>query len=416
MLDAGKSTLIKMLIQLHEQSKNPNDLSFPSPIVGVPQLDRHNANSGNTHIPMEYIPTSADVHLYADPVRFDKRTPLLYADCEGLEGGENLPVGAPENRTTLLNIESTIARLTPGRLRRLAWADAEKKKRTRGFFVRQMYPRILYALSDVVVFVVPDANSKYACPIIKLWKACLLTLHRTFEVTTLRPLLSWAETCLETSVNQPTLPHVIIALNGTDPSSNPDVWNSHRATRSLLEANDHCLDPQRGHHYFTDLARRWRRKGRRIDKILDLIQCYYSTFKVVRIPRKGRYELLHNQIEGLHSTITTGCKASFEAKLEANMLSKAHELNIYFQCAFDHFASTLDEPFNFIEVLLLNNPIPNDFGGHILQLAIAIRTQNRNLKAASIFDSLVDMIASSISLDCIRHRKGSMPLISFSSN
>jgi hypothetical protein len=161
MLDAGKSTLIKMLIQLHEQSENPNDLSFPSPIVGVPQLDRHNSNHGNTHIPMEYIPTSADVHLYADPVRFDKRTPLLYADCEGLEGGENLPVGAPENRTTLLNTESTIARLTPGRLRRLVWADAEKKKRTRGFFVRQMYPRILYALSDVVVFVVPDANSKY---------------------------------------------------------------------------------------------------------------------------------------------------------------------------------------------------------------------------------------------------------------
>jgi hypothetical protein len=147
MLDAGKSTLIKMLIQLHEQSKNPNDLSFPSPMVGVPPLDRHNANSGNTHIPMEYIPTSADVHLYADPVRFDKRTPLLYADCEGLDGGGNLPVGAPENRTTLLNIESTIARLTPGRLRRLAWADAEQKKRTRGFsMLSRMWLCLLYQM------------------------------------------------------------------------------------------------------------------------------------------------------------------------------------------------------------------------------------------------------------------------------
>jgi hypothetical protein len=242
--------------------------------------------------------------------------------------------------------------------------------------------------------------------ILKQLIACALISHRTFEVTTLRPLLSWAEACLETSVNQPTLPHVIIALNGTDPSSNPDVWNSHKATQSLLEANDHCLDPQRGHHYFIDLARRWRKKGRRIDKILDLIQCYYSTFKVVRIPRKGRYELLHNQIQGLHRTIMTGCKASFDSKLEANMLSKAHELNTYFQCAFDHFASTLDEPFNFIAVLLLNNPIPNDFGGHILQLAIAIRTQNDGLKADWVFNSLIDMVASSISLDCIRHRKG----------
>jgi hypothetical protein len=91
------------------------------------------------------------------------------------------------------------------------------------------------------------------------------------------------------------------------------------------------------------------------------------------------------------------------------MLSKAHELNTYFQCAFDHFASTLDEPFNFIAVLLLNNPIPNDFGGHVLQLAIAIRSQNSSLRAASIFNSLISMVASSISLDCIRHRKGMMP-------
>ena len=37
------------------------------------------------------IPVSADVHLYADPHTILNDTPLLYADCEGLEGGESPP-------------------------------------------------------------------------------------------------------------------------------------------------------------------------------------------------------------------------------------------------------------------------------------------------------------------------------------
>jgi len=149
-----------MLIELHEQSATPSESTFPSPIVGLPRLEKQPGQEEQSRIPMEHIPTSADVHLYADPVRFNKKTPLLYADCEGLAGGENPPVGAQENRTSIFTTDSSIARLTPGRLRRLAWADTEKK-RARSFFVKQMYPRILYTLSDVVVFVVPDANSKY---------------------------------------------------------------------------------------------------------------------------------------------------------------------------------------------------------------------------------------------------------------
>ncbi|KAF2826308.1 FabD/lysophospholipase-like protein, partial [Ophiobolus disseminans] len=386
--NAGKSTLIKMLIELHEQSATPGDLTFPSPVVGLPRLEQQSGQEDQSRIPLEHIPTSADVHLYADPVRFNKKTPLLYADCEGLTGGENPPIGAQENRTSLFTTESSIARLTPGRLRPLAWADTEKK-RTRGFFVRQMYPRILYTLSDVVVFVVPDANSK------------------TFEVTTLRPLLEWADASLETSINQPTLPHAIIALNGSDPSSNKDIWDSEFATWSLLEANKHCLD--RRHHYFANLADEWREKGKRINTILDLIHCYYSTFRVIRIPRKGRYQLLHSQIENLHGMITAGCKSSFDSKRQANMLWKSHEMHVYFQSAFDHFAETLDRPFNFIAVSLLNNPIPDDFGGHILQLAIAIQAHDRQHQSTWIFDQLAKLVASSVLLDCVRNRKAGMP-------
>ncbi|CAN9328202.1 unnamed protein product [Alternaria alternata] len=54
-------------------------------------------------------------------------------------------------------------------------------------------------------------------------------------------------------------------------------------------------------------------------------------------------------------------------------------------------------PFDFIAMALINNPIPNDFGGHMLQLALAIQAHNKRSalsknafkkinKATSIFD------------------------------
>jgi hypothetical protein len=50
------------------------------------------------------------------------------------------------------------------------------------------------------------------------------------------------------------------------------------------------------------------------------------------------------------------------------MLLNAVELQSYLHCAFDHFALTLEEAFDFVQASFLNNPIPMDFGGNILRL------------------------------------------------
>jgi len=133
-----------MLIKLHENIDHVDaSFQFPSPVV---------ASAIQTH-----MPTSADVHLYADPRTYSERTPLLYADCEGFEGGEKLPIGAIENRRSAIDAEASLSRLTPGRTRELEWAD-KPEKRTREFVVRQLYPRILYTFSDVVLFVLRNAR------------------------------------------------------------------------------------------------------------------------------------------------------------------------------------------------------------------------------------------------------------------
>lgn len=72
---AGKSTLIKMLIDQQERLQSCyQKKAFPSPVAGS--------------IRNENVPTSGDVHLYADPKHYFGEHPLLFADCEGLEGGK----------------------------------------------------------------------------------------------------------------------------------------------------------------------------------------------------------------------------------------------------------------------------------------------------------------------------------------
>ena len=68
----GKSTVIKMLIESQRDSTTAANHDFPTPVVGAVGTS---------------IPTSADIHLYADPNTHFSKFPRLYADCEGLTGG-----------------------------------------------------------------------------------------------------------------------------------------------------------------------------------------------------------------------------------------------------------------------------------------------------------------------------------------
>lgn len=114
------------------------DEPYPSPVVGSPH------NDGK--------PTSADVHLYADPDTFEGQRPMLYADCEGLDAGEESPFAITSKRNRLREERRKIVDRISGQPRRLEWANTDRKQ-TRHFAVRELYPRLLYTFSDVVCFV-----------------------------------------------------------------------------------------------------------------------------------------------------------------------------------------------------------------------------------------------------------------------
>ena len=140
---AGKSTLIKLIVDFAVDSTT----TYQTPVIGA--VGAHN-------------PTSEDVHLYLDPRTADGQAPVLFADCEGLEGGEREPAAALHKRkrrsekTEDGRIASKISRAVKIiSERELLWAD-EPRTRSREFAVTNLYPRLLYTFSDVIVFVLKN--------------------------------------------------------------------------------------------------------------------------------------------------------------------------------------------------------------------------------------------------------------------
>jgi predicted acylesterase/phospholipase RssA len=371
---AGKSTLIRFLVDLQSTNWKPQ-----VPVVGsVKQVD---------------TPTSGDVHLYCDPKSFAGEQPVLYADCEGLDGGEREPMGAKSRhwnrrggssndgkKKTTPSFTKHIRRQHNTSEREILWATTDEKC-SREFNVRNLYPRLLYTFSDVIVFVTKNGR----------------VIEKVIE-----QLIKWAAAALETSSNQPVLPHAIIVLNATANSTEPDLWDVNNSTSSLLESVTRAVHQNDKLRKYAEF---WRSRQKSIDTIESLLLSYYSSVRVVRVPEPGRPNLIHDQCKRLYEEITGACRRSRASKHQTRMLLNADQLQPYLQYAIDHFCRDLDTPFDFVQASFANNPIPPDFGGNILKLAINIMEVWRDkLDGPHIFKELSFMVASCIMLDSARHR------------
>lgn len=130
-----------MLVSLKEANLNtsPDDF-FKSPVTGSIKDDRS--------------PTSGDVHLYIDPHSAFSEFPMLYADCEGLEGGETAPQAQSIKKKVVKAFKQDNENV-----REMKIPTDKGKLGTREWAVRNVYPRLLYTFSDVVCFVLK--NTRY---------------------------------------------------------------------------------------------------------------------------------------------------------------------------------------------------------------------------------------------------------------
>lgn len=327
------------------------------------------------------------IHLYPDPHTLDTNRPLLYADCEGLHGGTPEPMGVKlrsrrpatpavsKHRTA--SFEKHLRRCHETAEREVAWANTAEKT-TRKYFVENLYPRLLNTFSDVIVFVVKNA--------------------RTIE-DVVQQLITWADAVIQTSSNQPVLPHAIIVLNASD-SKDGRLWDADASTTSLLNNVKVAVNEN---PTLKKYAAKW---GYRIDSAQSLLLSCYSSIRVLRVPEKSRPSLIRQQIQKLYREIGNSAASSHSAKHRVRMKLNCEELQPYLQRAFDHFCSDLDEAFDFVNVSFMNSAIPSDFSGNILKTAVNIMHawQNR-IDGPLLFRELSFIVASCVMLDAVRQGK-----------
>ena len=90
-------------------------------------------------------------------------------------------------------------------------------------------------------------------------------------------LVEWAAVALETSSNQPVLPHAIIALNASENSIDPELWDVDVATERLLQSLSQTVHQNL---CFKKHAQLWGERNRQIETVEQLMLSYYSSVRV----------------------------------------------------------------------------------------------------------------------------------------
>lgn len=219
-------------------------------------------------------------------------------------------------------------------------------------------------------------------------------------------LLKWADKNYKGSANLPSKPHVIIAINKCESATPADQWNTATATADLLSATNSQI---RKNKTFEKYVKIWEKRDLDVEDMRDLLKCYYSSVHVVRIPQKSRYNLLSEQRDKLYNLILECCDRSSETKLGKRMLADVDEFGLYLSLAFDHFAESLEVPFDFIRASLKSNPPPETFPANLYSFILQVaRWKNLRGKIEALFDLVKSMVASCIMLDSSRNQRMGM--------
>ena len=140
----GKSSLIRLLISLSEEKlESSKSSSYPSPVLGGKYLD--------------HFPVTGDTHLYVDPSTASDSLPLLYVDTEGLDGGDFQPQRLKRQNQQDESHKARRARaIFSTRPREIHYSTSNTEAQSRQWTVQQLYPRLLYTFSDVIIFVMKN--------------------------------------------------------------------------------------------------------------------------------------------------------------------------------------------------------------------------------------------------------------------
>ncbi|RSL74784.1 hypothetical protein CEP53_000019 [Fusarium sp. AF-6] len=379
---SGKSTLIRSIIE----SLAPGQ-DYQVPVQGV---------AGD-----KYESTSSDVHLFADPETQSSQVPRFFVDCEGFHG-TNMSVsrkvvskaarGARRGTQTTLDGSPSQLPLDPltqhenSALNRidLRWGEVQwagevsrgvgrkqpghVSSDTRDKVVNTVYPRLLYAFSDVVCFV--TNNSRQAQDI----------LDRMFD---------WAKDGHERTLNQRVRPGLIIVLNKMPMDTRDSISSAERETHQLLkdfETSDR----------FRELQHKWRVRARPIETAEELIRCYYEDFRVISIPQlisssPAIVQKIATQIKTLYGEILSMSEKIRGKRKSFNLDLDTSSLNAYLHRSAAALGRDYQNSLDFHELLDGDVAPPRRFKEHLAKV-MARMAKLRHFDTINAVDGESDMV------------------------
>ncbi|KAH7419435.1 hypothetical protein BKA64DRAFT_699467 [Cadophora sp. MPI-SDFR-AT-0126] len=394
----GKSTIVRamLLLGLFESSANLRD--FTNHAHSTHDLDliawAHNKGcsmpvprSGNFDHKTD--PTTFGVHLYHDdstvmhrngspqseqPSRegsHSKHFPLLFADCEGFGAGTATTLAL---RLAELN-EDDDASIEKLPITAPCYSTGSKNG------IDLFYARVLYAISDVIVFVTKG--------------------DQTIKPDLIR-VLEWASAAVKKSYNQPSRKTLIIARNmetTTEAYTNESLkqkylysfgteklWADSTILNSFVEDHNRFVHPH--------------------SAIWDNDQLYKALFQDIKccyVPHKGldsnaspeRSTDMFEHLKALRKQIEYSVNDERRIRSRGFSHYNVPALNHILVQVFEHFR-TSEDPLNFFLAARRDNPTPHNIPGHIanfLRLVLE-STEDRT-------PGIKDMTVSAISLMCL---------------
>lgn len=123
-------------------------------------------------------------------------------------------------------------------------------------------------------------------------------------------IASIAAAAIETSSNQPVLPHAIIVLNASEDLIDEKLWDVVANTENILQDLANTVNRN---ETFKKLAQFWRERNKPIHNLTDLILCYYSSLQVCA-PDQEPFGTRANSVLG--ATYTTRAQAQDHARTD----------------------------------------------------------------------------------------------------
>lgn len=343
------------------------------------------------------VPTSGDVHLYAAPYTdaAPKWLLLLYADCEGFHGGSQPPVALKAKRHIFAYLQEAIRVKTANSVEWVREAISFLKRPRmwtlnlngdRGDAVKELFPRLLYNFSDVIVHVIPCAAS------------------RMLE-NDLTKLLEWAQNSQETAVNRVILPHLIVVLN-TSPTELSD-WDPAKTTPEILHEHLPALESNTVIKKYRRMLNQLRNTA--ITTLGDLLERCYSSVRFIRVPNAENQYLYSKQLRSLDSLIREAAGKAARTKTEAGCLLTSEIERQMFTMAFEHYKDNLEKPFDFLESLFSVRPLEDSLSAAFFALlklaAVAYRSASTEASASEFCSAVTPVLCSTIALDYYRSNK-----------